>query len=146
MSKPWHIWLAFSLCLVAVFAAMLWLSFQTVRLDALRETDRTETEIARREAELQERISSALYRMDLKLLPLVAGEAARPYYFYQPFFEVTNPRTVGGLQSDAPSGLFPQPIPIEPQPPGVSGDRRSQAFRKPVQNHPRRCYFNSRNL
>ena len=106
MRKPWQIWLAFSLCLLAVFAAMLWLSLKTVQLDALRETDRAETEIARQEAELQERISSALYRMDLKLLPLVAGEAARPHFLYQPFYQVTNP-TIGNeaqrsAQTDEP--------------------------------------------
>lgn len=100
MRKPWQIWLAFSLCLIAVLAAMTWLSFKTIQLDALRETDRTETEIARREAELQERISSALYRMDLKLLPLVAGEAARPHYLYQPFFEFSNPTTSSAQQME----------------------------------------------
>lgn len=110
MNRPWQIWLAFSLCLVAVFAAMLWLSYKTLQLDGLRETDRAETEIARREAELQERISSALYRMDLKLLPLVAGEAARPHYLYQPFFEVTNPTQLSNQlpsqQLDSPATEF----------------------------------------
>ena len=72
MRKPWQIWLAFLLSLAVVLPAMAWLTYKTIQLDALRENDRAETELARREAELQERISSALYRMDLKLLPLVA--------------------------------------------------------------------------
>ncbi len=91
MRKPWQIWLVFLLCLAAVIPAMAWLTFKTIEVDALRETDRIETELARREAELQERISSALYRMDFKLLPLVAQEAARPYYLYQSFYKVANP-------------------------------------------------------
>ena len=57
---------------------MAWLSLKTIHLDAQRESDKAETELARREAELQELISSALYRMDLKMLPLVAQESARP--------------------------------------------------------------------
>ena len=74
MKKPWQIWTLFGVCLLAVSAAMFWLTLKTIRLDALRETDRAATEYARREAELQERISSALYQMDLKMLPLVAQE------------------------------------------------------------------------
>lgn len=83
MKRTWQIWMLFSLCFLAIAVAMSWLSLKVVRLDALRETDRAETELARREAELQERISSALYRMDLKMLPLISQEAARPTYFYQ---------------------------------------------------------------
>ncbi|MEZ6078057.1 MAG: hypothetical protein R3C56_21020 [Pirellulaceae bacterium] len=57
----------------------------------MRETDRAETELARREAELQERISSALYRMDLRMLPIVTQEAARPVYLYQSFYGTSEP-------------------------------------------------------
>jgi hypothetical protein len=84
---------------VAVTVAMSWLSLKTLHLDALRETDRAETEMARREAELQERVSSALYRMDLKMLPLVAQEAARPAYLYQSFYDI-----------DAADGLIASPF------------------------------------
>ena len=91
MKKPWQIWTAFLLCLAALIIAMLWLSFKTIEMDQAREKDRAETEIARQKAELQERISSALYRMDLKLLPLVSQEASRPHYLYEPFYEVSNP-------------------------------------------------------
>ena len=81
--KPWQIWLVFCVCLTVVTAVMVWLSVGMVRLEALRENDRTETEIARREAVLQERISAALYRMDLLLIPLVSEESARPHQHYQ---------------------------------------------------------------
>lgn len=89
--KPWQIWLTFFLGLIVVIPAMTWLTVKTIQLDALRENDRIETELARQEAELQERISSALYRMDLKMLPLIAQEASRPFYFYKPFYRVANP-------------------------------------------------------
>ena len=86
MKKPWQIWSLYAICFLAVTIAMSWLSLKTIRLDAMRETDRAETELARREAELQERISSALYRMELMMLPIVAQEAARPEYLYQSFY------------------------------------------------------------
>ena len=81
--KPWQVWLVFCICLVIVTSVMLWLSLRMVGLEALRESDRTETEVARREAVLQERISAALYRMDLLLIPLVSEESARPHQHYQ---------------------------------------------------------------
>jgi len=78
--RIWVVWLAL---LAAAFIVVLWLSLQIIELDRQREVDRNETEIARQEADLQNRISNAVYRMDLKLLPLVSAEAARPPSFYQ---------------------------------------------------------------
>lgn len=107
MKQPWQIWAIFLLCLAIMFPAMGWLSWKTMELDSLRETDRAQTEIARQEAELQERISTALYRMDLALLPLVTHEAARPHYFYQSFYTVTNPTvTTPNVAANAPA--FPE--------------------------------------
>ncbi len=115
MKKTWQIWLLYSLCLLAVAIAMSWLSLKTIRLDALRETDRAETEMARREAELQERVSSALYRMDLKMLPLVAQEAARPEYLYQSFYDVVAPSEQAVLpakQADENAARLRLPSPL----------------------------------
>lgn len=64
-------------------AVMLWLTLLTIELDRAREFDRRETESARQEADLQNRISRAVYRMGLTLLPLVSTEAARLPEFYQ---------------------------------------------------------------
>lgn len=88
MTKLWQIWSLYFFCLAAVTIAMAWLSLKTIRLDASREADRAETEMARREAELQGLVSSALYRMDLMMLPIVAQEAARPENHYQSFTSV----------------------------------------------------------
>ena len=101
MKKAWHVWSLFLLCLLAVAIVMAWLSLKTIHLDAQRESDKAETELARREAELQELISSALYRMDLKMLPLVAQESARPPEFYRPFYEVLPPPTSAESQTPA---------------------------------------------
>jgi signal transduction histidine kinase len=119
MKRTWQIWVLFSLCFAAIAVAMSWLSLKVVRLDSLREIDRAETELARREAELQERISSALYRMDLKMLPLISQEAARPTYFYQTaatvipesqwvqsYFQVTAEETVASRNEQLAVALF----------------------------------------
>ncbi len=123
MKKPWQIWTAFLLCLSALVLAMLWLSFKTIEMDQARENDRVETEQARRQAELQERISSALYRMDLKLLPLVSLESSRPHYLYEPFYEVSNPTVIpssgrGGndLQQQTVGGGSEEGYPKVPSP------------------------------
>jgi len=100
--KPWQVWLVFFACLAIVTMVMLWLSVRMIRLESLRESDRTETEVARREAVLQERISAALYRMDLLLIPLVSEESARPHQHYQtvyfPGAAETSGKSLGGGQ------------------------------------------------
>ncbi|MEL7497301.1 MAG: HAMP domain-containing sensor histidine kinase [Planctomycetota bacterium] len=87
MKRPWQIWTLFAVALMLVIPPMVWLTIKAVQVDRQREVDRNETELARQEAELQERLSSALYRLDLKLLPLVAQEAARPHYLYDSFYQ-----------------------------------------------------------
>ena len=104
--KPWQVWLVFFACLAIVTSVMLWLSVRMVRLESLRESDRTETEVARREAVLQERISAALYRMDLLLIPLVSEESARPHQHYQTIYfpgaaETADRSSVANESSDA---------------------------------------------
>ena len=106
--KSWQIWLVFCVCLTVVTAVMVWLSVGMVRLEALRENDRTETEIARREAVLQERISAALYRMDLLLIPLVSEESARPHQHYQTVYFSGNGADEKSSQSPARSATAKQ--------------------------------------
>ncbi len=66
------IWLAFALAVVAVFAAMGWITAAVLRLDAA-EAD------SRRRAQLEENVRLALWRMDSALAPLIAAEHARPH-------------------------------------------------------------------
>ena len=87
MKRPWQIWMLFGTALMLIVVPMIWLSFKAIQADRQRELDRRETELARQEAELQERVSSALYRLDLMLLPLVAQEVARPPYMYDSFYK-----------------------------------------------------------
>ena len=99
MKKPWQVWLLFLLCLVLVVPAMGWLSLKILEQDRQRESDRVDTELARQEAELQDLVNSALYRMDWRLSPIVAREAARPYYLYNAFYQV-GPESGGKKPAD----------------------------------------------
>ena len=87
---------------MVVLPAIIWLSVTSIRLDIASEKDRVQTELARREAELQERVSSALWRMDGFLANLIARESTRPWYWYRPFYDA------GVLQTEtggSPSSL-----------------------------------------
>ena len=57
MKRPWQIWLLFCLGLAVVVPAMGWLTVKALELD------RAES-VARRQAELEEDVSRALWRMD----------------------------------------------------------------------------------
>src|SRR5262245_15990666 len=78
MNRPWKIWLTFMLCSVVMLCVMAWVSTTALRLD------RSQAE-ARAQAELEEKVRLALWRMDSMLSPLVAQESARPYFTYSAF-------------------------------------------------------------
>ena len=92
MKRPWQIWTLFVLCLTVVVPAMGYLTLKALELD------RAEA-LARRQAELEEDISLALWRMDTALAPLVAQEAARPHFVYQPFYPAAGGKAAKGKTS-----------------------------------------------
>ncbi|MGI9517807.1 MAG: sensor histidine kinase [Pirellulaceae bacterium] len=117
MKKPWQIWTVFALCLLVAIPAMVWLSLQALELDQVRENDRLQTELARREAELQERVSSALWRMEWMMIPLVAQEAARPWYLYESFYQNGQPLPdLEGQSEETVPVSYGQPSPLLFQP------------------------------
>lgn len=77
MKRPWQIWSAFGLCLVAVAAAVGWLS-----LGALA-SEKAET-AAKQQATLEENVRLALWRLDTALAVVLAQENARPFEAYLP--------------------------------------------------------------
>jgi len=77
MKRPWHYWSVFLTALALVLTAMTWLTHMALELDQAEIT-------ARQRAELEEDISRALWRMEVKLMPILAKEAARPASAYQP--------------------------------------------------------------
>src|ERR1700690_2744256 len=88
MNRPWHIWSICGVCLAVLLAAMGWVSWTALRLD------RTQQQAAQ-QAEVEERIRLALWRMDSTLAALVVEEGARPYYAYDAFHAAERAYTKG---------------------------------------------------
>ena len=78
MRKPLHIWITFIACLGLLLAAMAWVSWHTLALER-------EREMAAREADQQERVRLALWRLDFQASALMIRENARPPYDFRPF-------------------------------------------------------------
>lgn len=72
-------WVAYGAGAVAVTLGLTWITVTVVRLE--RAELRARTDSAHQEA-----LRLALWRLDSWLAPLLAREAARPYFDYQPFF------------------------------------------------------------
>jgi signal transduction histidine kinase len=88
MKRPWQIWLLYTLGLAGIVAAFGWLTVKALELD------RAES-LARRQADLEEDVSRALWRMDALLTPLLAQEAARPDFVYRPVYPTEQPAGKG---------------------------------------------------
>jgi len=80
MSRPGRAWwLASGAGAAAVAAVLVWVTVLALGLEAGEAR-------ARAEARFQESVRLALWRMDSWLGPLLASEAARPYFEYQPYY------------------------------------------------------------
>jgi signal transduction histidine kinase len=135
MKHPWQVWTLFLFSLALVVPAMVWLTLKALELDraeaeAQRQTvaaRRLETEarrqaeaarrladLARQQAELQERVSSVLWRMDWTLTPIVAQEAARPHFVYQPFYPAYQPPAGKTTRAAEDVRQVPSPLLLQP--------------------------------
>lgn len=72
-------WAIYAACSLALLGVLAWVSAATLSLES-RERE------ARADARQQELSRQALWRMDSALAPILAREAARPYFHYQPFY------------------------------------------------------------
>lgn len=72
-------WIVYAVCVLLVIDGLGWVTWQMVRLE------RREAE-AQRHARQQDVIRLALWRMDSLLAPIIAAEAARPYFQYRAFY------------------------------------------------------------
>ena len=77
MKRPWQVWLLFAACVLAAAGGMAWLTKQALKADERRLA-------AEAEAELEQRISLAVWRMDTELAPIIASEVIRPPSAYRP--------------------------------------------------------------
>jgi signal transduction histidine kinase len=81
MKRPWLWLIGIGGALVVVAAGLIWLTILTVR------ADRHRLQVEAR-AEQEQRIRLALWRMDTMLAPIVAREAARPWWSIAPDWPV----------------------------------------------------------
>src|SRR5262249_61049995 len=95
MKRPWQVWILFVFCVLAASAGMAWLTQQALRADERRRA-------AESEAELEQRVSLALWRMDTELAPIIAEEVIRPPASYRPNGTPIDPPSCVLLQFDAP--------------------------------------------
>ena len=79
MNRPAIVWTVFGVAVALVFAAMTAVSVTTLRLE------RGQLE-AQGQAELEEKVRLALWRMDSAVAPLILEESSRPYFTYSAFF------------------------------------------------------------
>ena len=98
MRHPWQYWATFGLGLALVLPAMLWLTIKAMELDQANA-------VARREAELEQDIGRALWRMDAILTPLLAQEAARPDFVYRTRYATLCEEEPGGKTSGKPQAV-----------------------------------------
>jgi len=89
MKRPWQIWSLYALGLAVVIPALAWLTVKALELDQAES-------VARQQAEQEENVSRALWRLDALLTPLLAQEAARPDFVYQPLYNSTTQLAKGG--------------------------------------------------
>ncbi|MBX9884913.1 MAG: hypothetical protein K2X68_08060, partial [Novosphingobium sp.] len=96
-------WMVFGVGALTVAAALAWMTHHTLQLE------HAEVE-AQRQARFQESVRLVLWRMDSLMTPLIAREAARPYFQYQPFYPAGRPYAdmLGGSRPD--DVLVPSPL------------------------------------
>jgi hypothetical protein len=108
-----HRWssLVFLAGVLAVFGALGWVTFHALRLEKAEQ-------VARADAKHQEKIRLALWRMDATVAPILAREAARPYFEYRSFYPADTAYT-RFLSKVAPGEvLVPSPL-LQPSDPYV---------------------------
>ena len=103
MNRPWHTWVAFACCLAVVLAAMGWTSRTVLRLDRVEEQ-------SRRQAEYEENVRLALWRMDSTLAPLIAQESVQPYFAYGAFYPADRAYTQMFAEIHKGDLLVPSPL------------------------------------
>jgi signal transduction histidine kinase len=99
MRRPWQIWFALAACFAVSLAALGFLTLKSLELD------RAEL-AARRQAELEENVRLALWRMDTAIAPILSLESSRPWTDYRPLPSGLAPP--GRRQPDEP--LTPSPL------------------------------------
>ncbi len=78
-TRRWLTWVVFAVCALAVVEGLGWVTWQALR------SEKRELQ-ARADAEFQDSVRLALWRMESQATPIIAQESARPYFQYQSFY------------------------------------------------------------
>ena len=102
--RPFLRWFLFTLCLLVFTGAMVWISVRTLDL----ETQRQRTA---EDAQVQEKVRLALWRMDSLASAILIRENSRPAYHYQAFYApddlfANSTQSIPKGQALMPSPLF----------------------------------------
>jgi signal transduction histidine kinase len=103
MTRPWHIWTIFAICSAVLLAAVAGLTITVLQLEAAQSA-------ARREADIEQDVRLALWRMESALAPLIARESSRPYFTYTAFFPAERAYTHMFDNIDFGDLLVPSPL------------------------------------
>ena len=103
MTRPLHIRLVFAACLVVVLAAMAGVSVTTLRLDRAQL-------LAAQQAETEEKVRLALWRMDSLLTSIMVEESARPFSAWESFSRNEPALTKGYAPIKPGEVLTPSPL------------------------------------
>jgi len=109
MNRPLHIWLAFACCLVIALLAMGWVSMTLLRLEHAEEQSQAQ-------AQREENVRLALWRMDSALAPLIAQESGRPYFSFGSFYPAERAYTRMFAEVQRGEVLIPSPLLTHPAP------------------------------
>lgn len=103
-----------------VLGAMGLLTWQALRLEQREQA-------AQAQAEFQESLRKALWRIDSAMTPIIAREAARPYFEYQAFYPTKPPEEspqTGGATAETTAGTIrPEAKDNTDEPPGPRGEQ-----------------------
>ena len=107
MSRPLYKWLIFAACLAMFLAVMAWITTRTLGMERQRVA-------AERDAQVQERIRLALWRMDSLASALLIRENSRPPGDYQAFRSPDELFTRDNREIAKGKALMPSPLLGEP--------------------------------
>lgn len=102
--RPYLRWILFTLCLLVLTGAMGWMSLRMLSMDEQRRR-------VAEDADVQEKVRLALWRMDSLASALLIRENSRPAYHYQAFYApddlfASNTQNIPKGQALMPSPLF----------------------------------------
>ena len=103
MTRPLHIRLVFAACLLVLLAAMAAVSVTTLRLDRAQMQ-------AGQQAETEEKVRLALWRMDSLLTSIMVEESARPFSAWESFSHNEPALTKGYAPIQPGEVLTPSPL------------------------------------